>query len=200
MTCKVQDVFMTEVFLKSQDGIKRSKNRCIYWDKTSRLCSIGYYKGKPCGDISHCDYYEEVSEKEASKRLCNNDYKVKPVEQIVEVKDFKPPRKFKVERKECLYILSKLTIGPKVFLRCKYKECFLVIGKREGNEFSKVYEQKFDFYQGIEKTFGVTMPMSDNQVFWHARNYVMNELKLGQTKFSELTALCASNPKILYLH
>lgn len=50
-------------YVKMKEDHKRTKNRCIYYDKDLSCC---LYKKSPylythCGNISHCDFYEETN-------------------------------------------------------------------------------------------------------------------------------------------
>lgn len=48
-------------FVKMKEDHKRTKNRCIYYDKilSCCLCKKSPYLHTHCGNISHCDFYKE---------------------------------------------------------------------------------------------------------------------------------------------
>ena len=48
-------------FVKMKEDHKRTKNRCIYYDKilSCCLCKKSPYLHMHCGNISHCDFYKE---------------------------------------------------------------------------------------------------------------------------------------------
>lgn len=52
---------MTVTYIKSNDGRRRSRQRCYYYDADSHLCCClkSSYCGKDCGYISHCEFYSE---------------------------------------------------------------------------------------------------------------------------------------------
>ncbi|MGO5130627.1 hypothetical protein [Mitsuokella jalaludinii] len=50
-------------YIKMKEDHKRTKNRCIYYDKdlSCCLCKKSPYLHTHCGNISHCDFYEETN-------------------------------------------------------------------------------------------------------------------------------------------
>lgn len=53
-------------YVKMEEDHKRTKNRCIFYDKDLSCCTCNKspYLNNHCGNISHCDFYEEKIEQE----------------------------------------------------------------------------------------------------------------------------------------
>lgn len=59
---QMQGVSSQLEFLKSNDGKRRDKRRCIFYEKATKCCdcphNLNFYNSL-CGGSSKCDFYEE---------------------------------------------------------------------------------------------------------------------------------------------